>query len=66
MDARLLGGLITGVRRAFPFVAPDQVEPLVEQHGTALFRMIHKAPFSVGVQVGVGEGARHGAVQDDP
>lgn len=32
MDARMLSALITGVRRAFPYVAPDEVEPLIEAH----------------------------------
>ena len=50
MDARILGALIAGVRRAFPFVAPDRVEPLVEVHAPALFRIVHVAPFGVAVQ----------------
>ena len=53
MDARMLGALITGVRRAFPYVAPEEIEPLVESSGEQLFRSVHKAPFTVGVQVGV-------------
>jgi len=32
MDARMLSALITGVRRAFPFVAAEEVEPLIESH----------------------------------
>jgi hypothetical protein len=32
MDARMLSALITGVRRAFPYVASEEVEPLVEAH----------------------------------
>jgi ribosome biogenesis protein MAK21 len=32
MDARMLSALITGVRRAFPFVAAEEVEPLIEAH----------------------------------
>lgn len=50
VDARILGALIAGVRRAFPFVAPDRVEPLVESHAPALFRIVHVAPFGVAVQ----------------
>jgi len=50
MDARLLSAILTGVRRAFPYVAPDAVEPLVEAHSAQLFRMIHTAPFSVALQ----------------
>ena len=50
MDARMLGALITGVRRAFPYVAPEDIEPLVASSGDQLFRIVHKAPFTVGVQ----------------
>jgi ribosome biogenesis protein MAK21 len=32
MDSRMLSALITGVRRAFPYVAPEEVEPLIEAH----------------------------------
>ena len=52
----MLGALITGVRRAFPYVAPEEIEPLVESSGEQLFRIVHKAPFTVGVQVGVWAG----------
>ena len=30
VDSRMLAALITGVRRAFPYVAADEVEPLIE------------------------------------
>ncbi len=30
MDSRMLSGILTGVRRAFPYVQPEDVEPLVE------------------------------------
>ncbi|KAG2496991.1 hypothetical protein HYH03_004996 [Edaphochlamys debaryana] len=50
VDARLLSGLITGVRRAFPFVEPGDVEPLIERSASQLFRMVHTAPFTVAVQ----------------
>lgn len=52
LDARMLSALITGVRRAFPYVEPDKVEPLVEAHGEALFKLVHTAPFTVALQVG--------------
>jgi len=32
MDARMLSALITGIRRAFPYVAAEEVEPLIEAH----------------------------------
>lgn len=50
MDARLLSALITGIRRAFPYVPSEDVEPLVESNSMRLFRLVHTAPFSVGVQ----------------
>jgi hypothetical protein len=50
VDARLLSGLITGVRRAFPYVMPEDVEPLVEESATQMFRLVHTAPFTVAVQ----------------
>ena len=52
LDARMLSALITGVRRAFPYVEADKVEPLVEGHGEALFKLVHTAPFTVALQVG--------------
>eukprot|EP00775_Hariotina_reticulata_P010046 gene10046-10202_t len=36
--------------RAFPYVAAEHVEPLVELHSEALFRLIHTAPFTVALQ----------------
>ncbi len=50
VDARILSAIIAGVRRAFPFVATDDVQPLIERHSDALFKMIHTAPFGVAVQ----------------
>ena len=46
----MLSALIAGMRRAFPFVAAEAVEPLIEQHATALFRVCHTASFGVAVQ----------------
>ncbi|GAB4813011.1 hypothetical protein N2152v2_000057 [Parachlorella kessleri] len=50
LDARMLSALITGVRRAFPFVAPEDVEPLIEAHADALFKLIHTRSFGVATQ----------------
>lgn len=50
LDARILSAIIAGVRRAFPFVATEDVQPLIEKHSHSLFKMIHTAPFSVAVQ----------------
>lgn len=51
LDSRMLSALITGVRRAFPYVESDKVEPLVDGHGEALFKLVHTAPFTVALQV---------------
>jgi ribosome biogenesis protein MAK21 len=51
LDARMLSALITGVRRAFPYVDAEKVEPLIEVHSEALFRLVHTAPFTVALQV---------------
>ena len=32
MDSRMLSALITGIRRCFPFVLEDEIQPLVEAH----------------------------------
>lgn len=40
LDARMLGALITGVRRAFPYVPSAEVEPLIEKHSSSLFRWV--------------------------
>jgi ribosome biogenesis protein MAK21 len=50
MDGRMLSALITGVRRAFPYVPADEVEPLIEAHADALFRLVHARSFSVATQ----------------
>eukprot|EP01023_Acetabularia_acetabulum_P059807 TRINITY_DN7190_c0_g1_i2.p1 TRINITY_DN7190_c0_g1~~TRINITY_DN7190_c0_g1_i2.p1 ORF type:complete len:1104 (+),score=203.09 TRINITY_DN7190_c0_g1_i2:85-3396(+) len=50
MDARMLSAIITGVRRAFPYVDPEEVESLVDRHANDLFHLVHVAPFTVGVQ----------------
>ena len=42
MDARMLSALITGVRRAFPFVSAEEVEPLIEAHAGAYIIMYNK------------------------
>jgi hypothetical protein len=40
LDARMLGALITGVRRGFPYVPAEEVEPLIEKHSDSLFRWV--------------------------
>ena len=50
MDAKLLGALLAGVRRAFPFVAAADTEALMEAHSAALFTVTHTATFGVSVQ----------------
>lgn len=50
MDARLLSALLTGVNRAFPFVAAEEIEPLLDRHSDDLYRMVHSSSFAAGVQ----------------
>ena len=52
IDARLLGDLLTGVRRAVPFLpGVASSEALAEKHGAALYGLASSAaPFAVGVQ----------------
>lgn len=50
MDSRMLSALITGIRRAFPYVAADEIEPLIEAHSDSLFKLIHTGSFGVATQ----------------
>ena len=51
MDARMLGALVAGVRRAFPYVDVSEVEAVIDTHSDALFRITHTAPLGVSLQV---------------
>ncbi len=46
----MLGALLAGVRRAFPFVEASEAEALVAAHSPALFKIVHTATFGVAVQ----------------
>ena len=50
MDSRMLSALITGIRRAFPYVASEEVEPLVDAHSHSLFKLVHTGSFGVATQ----------------
>ncbi|MCO5553080.1 hypothetical protein L7F22_006601 [Adiantum nelumboides] len=50
IDSRLLSALLTGVNRAFPYVAAEDVDSLVEENTPVLFRLVHSKSFNVGVQ----------------
>eukprot|EP00899_Mesostigma_viride_P015893 jgi/Mesvir1/24304/Mv10992-RA.3 len=50
LDSRLLSALLTGINRAFPYVSADAIEPLIEAHAPALFRMVHVGSFSGSLQ----------------
>ncbi|CAI5466910.1 unnamed protein product [Closterium sp. Yama58-4] len=49
-DSALLSALLTGVNRAFRYVAEDDVTEVIETHTPLLFRMVHAASFNLGVQ----------------
>ena len=42
LDSRMLSALITGIRRAFPFVTTDEIEPLINEH-SGMFFVVHDA-----------------------
>lgn len=50
LDARMLGALITGVRRAHPYVEAGELQTVIERHADQLFRTVHLAPFNVATQ----------------
>ncbi len=52
VDARMLGALVAGVRRAFPYVDAGEVEDVIDKHSDSLFRITHTAPLGVSLQVG--------------
>jgi ribosome biogenesis protein MAK21 len=50
VDSRMLGALLTGVRRAFPYVAARDMDNVIERHSAQLFQTVYRAPFHVGTQ----------------
>ncbi|XP_004510554.1 protein SLOW WALKER 2 [Cicer arietinum] len=50
MDSRLLSALLTGVNRAFPFVASDEADDIIDVQTPVLFQLVHSKNFNVGVQ----------------
>ena len=50
MDARILAALLTGVRRAVPFLPPATADALAARHADALFKLAAAAPLSTAVQ----------------
>ncbi|CAD5194896.1 unnamed protein product [Musa acuminata subsp. malaccensis] len=50
MDSRLLSALLTGINRAFPFIASDDAESIIEIQTPVLFKLVHSKNFNVGVQ----------------
>lgn len=40
VDSRILSAILTGVNRAFPYVAADDVDALLREHTPELFRMV--------------------------
>lgn len=49
-DARMLSALISGVRRAYPYVESKELEDMFAKHADQLFRTVHVAPLTVSVQ----------------
>ena len=50
VDSRMLSAILTGINRAFPYVAHDRVEQLVERHTPVLFKLVHGPNFPAAVQ----------------
>ncbi|KAL2336371.1 hypothetical protein Fmac_010817 [Flemingia macrophylla] len=50
LDSRLLSALLTGVNRAFPFVASNEADDIVDVQTPILFQLVHSKNFNVGVQ----------------
>ncbi|CAG9465631.1 unnamed protein product [Pedinophyceae sp. YPF-701] len=50
IDARILSAILTGLNRAFPYVAAEEVEPILEEYSGAIYKMAHARSFNVGVQ----------------
>ena len=50
VDARILAALLTGVRRAVPFLPPPVADALAAKHADALFKLAATAAFGTGVQ----------------
>lgn len=50
VDARLLGALLTGVRRAHPYVEAGSLDDVFKAHADQVFRTVHVAPLTVAAQ----------------
>eukprot|EP00252_Welwitschia_mirabilis_P019006 TRINITY_DN4287_c0_g1_i1.p1 TRINITY_DN4287_c0_g1~~TRINITY_DN4287_c0_g1_i1.p1 ORF type:complete len:1060 (-),score=290.87 TRINITY_DN4287_c0_g1_i1:464-3643(-) len=50
IDSRLLSALLTGVNRAFPFVATDEADVVIENETPVLFQLVHSSNFNIVVQ----------------
>jgi ribosome biogenesis protein MAK21 len=48
IQQKLLGSLLSGVNRAFPYTQSNGAG--VEEHTAVLFRLVHQTPFNTGVQ----------------
>ena len=51
VDSRLLGALLTGIRRAFPYVDADRSDELIESHLPRLFKLAHVSSLKASVQI---------------
>ena len=49
-DSKILGALLTGANRAFPFVSDQEIDALIERHSPKLFQLVHGANFGTCVQ----------------
>ena len=50
VDSKILGALLTGANRAFPYVSDTEIDSLIEKHSPKLFRLVHGSNFGTCVQ----------------
>ena len=50
VDSKILGALLTGANRAFPYVSDTEIDGLIERHSPKLFQLVHGPNFGTCVQ----------------
>ena len=50
INSKLLGALLAGVNRAFPYLQDEQAEKMVEENSSVLYRIAHTSTFSGSTQ----------------
>ena len=50
IDSKILGALLTGANRAFPYVSATEIDALIDTHSPKLFQLVHGPNFGTCVQ----------------